>query len=57
MLLDSKVKIKKNVLSKEECAKIIADSKNFVSTEFVSILLGVWTHINTISDSSQLSEL
>ena len=29
MLLDSKVKIKKNVLSKEECAKIIADSKNF----------------------------
>jgi|TARA_B100000073_G_scaffold126459_1_gene103472 predicted 2-oxoglutarate/Fe(II)-dependent dioxygenase YbiX len=29
MLLDSKVKIKKNVLSKEECAKLIADSKNF----------------------------
>lgn len=29
MLLDSKVKIKKNILSKEECAKLIADSNNF----------------------------
>ena len=29
MLLDSKVKIKKNVLTREECAKIIAESKDF----------------------------
>ena len=29
MLLDSKVKIKKNVLTRKECAKIIAESKDF----------------------------
>jgi predicted 2-oxoglutarate/Fe(II)-dependent dioxygenase YbiX len=29
MLLDSKVKIKKNILTREECAKLIADANNF----------------------------